>query len=135
MDLKYFDAFEGVWMDISGQPGASLEYNDVSGWVTTGGYKKYIAKLNQDSTNPPVAIILENTLGFEPNWSYYDAGIYGFDWDEDFNPDKCIIYLGPTANSNKPMWITYNDIFNITLNTENQNSRIIDTTLEIRYYN
>ncbi len=37
-------------------------------------YKVYTAVLTQTSTNPPVATILENTLGFVPVWSYTGFG-------------------------------------------------------------
>ena len=77
MNLKYFDAIDGIWLDISGQPGASLEYDEASGWVTSGGYKKYVAQISQVSTDPPVAIVLENTLGFIPDWQYSVSGVYG----------------------------------------------------------
>ena len=73
MNLKYYDAIEGAWLDVSGNTGSGLEY-DGSGWVTTGGYKKYVAQINQSSTDAPVAIILENTLGFTPTWEYNEIG-------------------------------------------------------------
>ena len=39
-----------------------------------GVYKVYTAVLTQTGTNPPVATILENTLGFVPGWSYTGFG-------------------------------------------------------------
>lgn len=135
MNLKYFDAIEGVWLDISGQPGASLEYDaETSGWVTSGGYKKYVIQISQSGTNDPVVIVLENTLGFEPNWTRYDAGIYGFDWDGDFNSDKCAAYF-TTLKENKQIYLRYNEEYNISLKTSETDDQLVDNTFELRYYN
>lgn len=135
MNLKYFEQIEGEWTDISGQPGASLEYSaDVSGWVATGGYKKYIAQITQSSSDAPTAIVLENTLGFAPTWEYNSSGVYGFDWDVDFDSSKCLNYLSPT-NNGRVIWIQYNDAYDITLKSDGGDDLIYQTTLEIRYYN
>ena len=133
MNLKYFDAIEGAWNDVSGNTGSGLEY-DGSGWVTTGGYKKYVAQITQSSTDAPVAIVLENTLGFTPDWKYDSNGVYGFDWDGDFNTEKCINYLSPT-HSGKVIWIDYLSTYDITLQSQDGDGYITQTTLEIRYYN
>lgn len=134
MDLKYFDAIDGAWYDVSGNTGSGLEY-DGSGWITTGGYKKYVAQITQSSTDAPVAIVLENTLGFTPLWEYNDVGIYGFNFEDyDFNPDKCISYLSPT-HAGKVIWIDYLSTYDITLQSQDGDGYITQTTLEIRYYN
>ena len=134
MILKSFDFFSCAWVDISGQPGSSLEYDEVSGWVTSGGYKKYIAQITQISGDAPVAIVLENTLGFEPVWEYSASGVYGFNWDGDFDSTKCLNYLSPT-NNGRLIWIQYEDAYDITLKSDGGDDLIIQTTLEIRYYN
>lgn len=136
MNLKYFENIDGVWLDVSGQTGASLEYNEVSGWVTSGGYKKYIAQITQSETEPPTAVILENTLGFVPTWQYSKEGTYGFNFvDYDFNSDKCIFYLGCNFSGDGFIWIEYNQEYEITLKSSKGDGKIIQTTLEIRYYN
>ena len=38
------------------------------------GYKTYVALLSQAETDPPVATVLENTLGGTVVWTYYDVG-------------------------------------------------------------
>ncbi len=43
---------------------------------TTNGIKVYRALLTQSGTNPPVATVLENTLGGTPVWSRVAAGLY-----------------------------------------------------------
>ena len=134
MNLKYFENIDGSWIDISGQPGASIEYDEASGWVTSPGYKKYVAQITQSSTDAPVPIVLENTLGFVPNWEYSASGVYGFDWDIDFNPDRCLNYLSPT-HSGKLIWIDYLDAYDITLKSDDGDGVITQVTIEIRYYN
>lgn len=133
MNLKYFENINGEWLDITGQPGAALEY-DGSGWVTSGGYKKYIAQITQSGSDAPVAIVLENTLGFTPSWEYDSSGVYGFNWDGDFVADNCLNYLSPTHNG-KVIWIDYLDTYDITLKSQDGDGIITTTTLEIRYYN
>lgn len=135
MDLKYFDSIDGAWYDVSGNVGASLEYNDVSGWVTTGGYKKYVAQITQSGTDAPSTIVLENTLGFNPVWEYDSNGVYGFNWDGDFNNIKCINYVSMNYYTDSITWVEYDQAYNITLKTSKGDNNIYQTTLEIRYYN
>ena len=133
MVLKYFDIYTGEWTDIiSEDTGSTLEYNTETGWEIMKGYKKYIAQLTQIGSDVPTAIVLENTLGFIPDWKYDSAGVYGFDWDVDFNSDKCAILIYNTID--KPIEIAYNNTYNITL-LSGSNGYITSATIEIRYYN
>jgi len=134
MDLKSFDFLQGTWLDISGQPGAALEYNDVSGWVVGSGYKSYVAQLSQVGSNDPTAIVLQNNLGFVPDWKRDSGGIYGFDWDVDFDSDKCAIYLSPLFEF-KAFYFNYNAQYDVSLYTASGDDYINKTTIEIRYYN
>ena len=134
MNLKYFENIDGSWVDISGQPGASLEY-DGSGWVTTTGkYKVYVAQLSQSSTDDPSAIVLENTLGFIPEWKRSGNGVYGFDWDVDFDSTKAVIYISPLY-LNKDFYFDYEADYDITIYSASNDNYISKTTFEIRYYN
>lgn len=137
MNLKYFDNINGEWLDISGQPGASLEYDaETSGWVTSGGYKKYVAIISQVGTDDPIVIVLENTLGFEPDWKRDSAGIYGFDFvGYDFFYEKCTAIISQYYPDNNITWITYEDIYQITVKTSKGDDYIRKQTVEIRYYN
>lgn len=45
-------------------------------WRYYQPYKSYIALVTQSSTNAPVAVVLYNTLGFTPVWTYTSAGLY-----------------------------------------------------------
>lgn len=44
--------------------------------VSGVSYKKYVALLTQVGSNPPTAVILENTLGGIPVWTYSTNGTY-----------------------------------------------------------
>lgn len=132
MNLKLFDINEGLWIDVSGTPGASLEYNDVSGWVVGSGYKSYVAQLSQTGSDIPTAIVLENNLGFIPDWKYDSTGIYGFDWDVDFDYTKCFIFF--TNGISKSIWYMFNDVYDVSIRTDNDNW-IENASFELRYYN
>ena len=54
-----------VLQKLSGQSGDSRPY------------KVYTALLTQTGTNAPVATVLENTLGYEPIYTYGNVGNYG----------------------------------------------------------
>jgi hypothetical protein len=52
MIIKYFDEFEGVWINISGATGSSLEY-DGSGWTSTPEFRVLIGTISQTGTDAP----------------------------------------------------------------------------------
>ena len=62
MIIKYFDEFNGQWLDITGTTGTTLTYNDASGWV--GVPNKIIrANISQVGTDAPTIDEFENTTG------------------------------------------------------------------------
>ncbi len=56
-------------------------------------YKVYTAILNQSSTNAPVPIILENTLGGTITWTRSLAGNYVGTLTGAFTEDKTVIFI------------------------------------------
>jgi hypothetical protein len=52
MIIKYFDEFEGVWIDISGETGSTLEY-DGSGWTSTPEFRVLIGTISQAGASAP----------------------------------------------------------------------------------
>ena len=52
MIIKYFDEFEGTWIDISGATGSTLEY-DGSGWTSTPEYRVLIGTISQTGSSAP----------------------------------------------------------------------------------
>jgi len=82
--------------------GTSSQYLMADGSVTTSSpqalpYKVYTAKLTQSGTNPPTALILENTLGGVPTFSRISAGYYAMTLAGTFNTLKTVC-LGSFAN-------------------------------------
>jgi hypothetical protein len=62
MIIKYFDEFNGQWLDITGTTGTTLTYNDASGWV--GVPNKVIkGNISQTGTSDPTIDFFENTTG------------------------------------------------------------------------
>jgi len=109
------------------------------------GYKVYTALLSQIGTNPPTAIVLENTIG-DINFTYNGIGIYGVNSDGLFTENKTVNTLDQTANiyvgddSLYYIYVINQDVNNITLITLDNGINSIDTVLEkklieIRVYN
>ena len=149
MNLKYFDNIDGIWIDISGQPGASLEY-DVSGWVSTGGYKRYVAIVNQSGTSDPVVTELENTL--DPTIYIYrnEASAYiisseagAFTADKTFFNNDSYLPVDVSNSDQKFIKITRSDQYNLLIKTyqisgtswTEVDSLLVDYKIEIRVYN
>jgi hypothetical protein len=62
MIIKYFDEFEGQWLDITGATGTTLQYNDASGWVGVSN-KVIKGNISQVGTSDPTIDFFENTTG------------------------------------------------------------------------
>ena len=62
MILKFFDDFDGIWKDVSGNTGSTLQ-KSASGWDTSQGYVYLSLLLSQDGTNNPDVVELDNTIG------------------------------------------------------------------------
>lgn len=80
MVIKFFDEFNGVWADITGTTGTTLQYDDVSGWVGVGN-KIIRGNISQTGTNAPTIDIFENTTGATLSTSRTTTGIYRIDSD------------------------------------------------------
>jgi hypothetical protein len=80
MIIKYFDEFEGQWLDITGATGTTLQYNDASGWV--GVPNKVIrGNISQTGTSAPTIDIFENTTGATLTTSRTTNGQYRINSD------------------------------------------------------
>jgi hypothetical protein len=75
MIIKYFDEFEGQWLDITGTTGTTLQYNDASGWVGVDN-KVIKGNISQVGTNTPTINIFENTTGATLTPYYSNVGEY-----------------------------------------------------------
>jgi hypothetical protein len=78
MIIKYFDEFNGEWIDITGTTGTTLQFNDASGW--TGVPNQVIrGHISQDSTSAPTIVLFENTTGATLTTSRSTDGQYRID--------------------------------------------------------
>ena len=107
-------------------------------------YRVYTALLTQISTNPPTAIVLENTIG-QVWWSYTSVGKYQINSDRLFPIDKTYLHCEnvfgtqwnknqfPTLEeSNQPNTLT---ITNWDYTISDVSDGINKALIEIRVYN
>lgn len=77
MIIKYFDEFDGEWIDITGTTGQSLEYS-ASGWTQTSksAYKSFIGEMNQSGGSDPTITTFFNNTGATFTIIRDDVGTY-----------------------------------------------------------
>jgi hypothetical protein len=94
MIIKYFDEFEGQWLDITGTTGTTLQYNDASGWV--GVPNKVIkGNISQTGTSAPTIDIFENTTGATLTATRSTVGVYVISSNISiFTSNTMFMYLG-----------------------------------------
>lgn len=106
-------------------------------------YKVYSALLTQTGTNPPVATVLENTLGANITYIRTTNGRYNVNCDATiFNPSKTGLIVGSSCNTlfgqysliynggNNQLFLATSDGGGITMD-----DILYDTLIEIRVYN
>jgi len=108
-----------------------------------GSYKSYVCLLTQSGTNPPVAIVLENSLGvpITPNpWTRQQAGIYLLNAPgivATFPVNKTIVFLNnglsPTMSNNIRWDRVNNDVVQI-IPFQGADSYIVNASFEVRVY-
>lgn len=102
-------------------------------------YKVYTALLTQTGTNPPVATVLENTLGATITWSYQNTGNYRATANLPvFISNKTTSFTSETfaGNINSLVFTTTQMVLNtygITFISEDDS--LLKTPIEIRVYN
>jgi hypothetical protein len=64
MIIKYFDEFNGEYIDLTGTTGQGLEYS-ASGWVTTSknSYRSFVGEINQTGSDDPTITTFFNNTG------------------------------------------------------------------------
>lgn len=107
-------------------------------------YKVYTALLTQEGSNPPTAIVLENTLGGDVVWSYAAPGVYKGTLTGAFPEDKTAMFITSTRwNGDALMFMSLwgGDIPNaVAVETvdfptnTSENDLLYKTTVEIRIY-
>lgn len=70
-------------------------------------YLSYVALMNQNDVDDPIAIVLENTLGFTPIWTRVQEGKYHFVCT--FELGKVVGFVSPTNPGNATLDLSYVD--------------------------
>jgi len=126
----------------------NIPYSSVVSTGSTSNYKIYTALLTQTGTNAPTAIVLENTLGTTPTFTYYPGsgfdpliGVYSIDASDTFIPNKTTVYcanannglilLDPNLGAPNNIYIYSYDITGPSL----ADNILNNTFIEIRVYN
>jgi hypothetical protein len=140
MKIKYFDDFNGTWLDISGTTGTTLQFSDASGWI--GVPNKVIrGNISQDSTSAPTIDIFENTTGATLSTSRSTDGQYTIDSDISLWTASTMyitIANSQTKNIIFTYLIQYNSSTRLDLYSYNGNSlsdnALGNTSFEIKIY-
>jgi hypothetical protein len=143
MIIKFFDEFEGVWIDISGQTGSSLEY-DGSGWTSTPEYRVVIGTISQTGTSAPTINAYRDS-GYLAGLTltYVGTGEYNIESDDDiFDPSLgfwCNFANHSSINSDVVSIQTYIvDVSNLKILTYKSGSLtdeiLLNTPFELRVY-
>lgn len=102
-------------------------------------YKVYTALMTQGGTNPPVATVLENTLGGNITWSYNDVGFYSATLTGAFLLNKTTSTISVTNGDTSLCIVRVNDnqvdLTSRDFSNVPGNGIINNCTLEIRVYN
>lgn len=110
----------------------------------TSTYKVYTALLTQNGVNAPTDVVLENTLGGTPTFTYISIGVYEMTLNGSFNSSKTWVVGGSAdvnagsgslatldirrLNDNIIQLRTYDDFLSA-------DSMLVNTSIEIRIYN
>jgi hypothetical protein len=140
MIIKYFDEFNGQWLDITGTTGTTLTYNDASGWVGVAN-KVIRGNISQVGTSAPTIIELENTTGATLSTSRTNTGIYRIDASETiFKENTMFIIFGNNQikNGEYTFIMQYSDSNTMALFTYEGNTLtdelLGNTSFEIKIY-
>jgi len=140
MIIKYFDEFNGQWLDITGTTGTTLQFNDASGWV--GVPSKVIrGNISQGGNDAPTMNILENTTGATLTTNISYSGCYYIDSDISiFTDNTMFITIGNSQakNGDYKYFINYDSATRVYLFTYDgasfSNNILNNTSFEIKIY-
>ena len=143
MIIKYFDEFEGTWIDISGSTGSTLEFG-ASGWTSTPEYRVLIGTISQTGTDAPTIDAYKDS-GYLAGLTltYVGTGEYNIESDDDiFDPTQgfwCNIANHSSINSDTVSIQTYIvNVSNLKIFTYKggslTNEILLNTPFEMRVY-
>lgn len=132
MIIKYFDEFEGVWYDITGNTGSTLQ-KGVDSWNTTQGYLILSLLVSQTGTDAPTYTELENTTGYTITTDRFSQGVYRITFSgEILSQGKTQIFIQQSDAT--LIQVNRTDINEVTITTSDDGI-LYFTSLEIRIYN
>jgi hypothetical protein len=140
MIIKYFDEFNGQWLDITGTTGTTLQYNDASGWVGISN-KVIKGNISQTGTSAPTIDMFENTTGATITTNRATTGAYRIISDISlFTTNTMFITIGNNQikNGDYTFILRYDDNYTLALFTY-QGATLTDellgnTSFEIKIY-
>ena len=99
MTIKYFDEFEGVWIDITGATGSSLEY-DGSGWTSTPEQWRIEGTIRQTGSTDPDLFIFVNNANVTLTATRSAVGVYNIEANyQIFDTASGLQFLGNQSTS------------------------------------
>lgn len=132
MILKFFDEFDGVWQDISGNTGSTLQ-KSASGWNTSQGYVYLNLLLSQSGTDDPDVVELDNTIGEAYVVERGGAGNYRVNFTNAvLSQGKTMVFI---QQSDAALIQVFRETANIVRIYTNGDDILYFTSLEIRLYN
>lgn len=132
MILKFFDDFDGIWKDVSGNTGSTLQ-KSASGWDTSQGYVYLSLLLSQDGTNDPDVVELDNTIGEAYAVERGGAGNYRVNFTNAvLSQGKTMVFI---QQSDSGIIQAFRETGNIVRIYTSGDDILFFTSLEIRLYN
>ena len=132
MILKFFDDFDGIWKDVSGNTGSTLQ-KSASGWDTSQGYVYLSLLLSQDGTNNPDVVELDNTIGEAYVVERGGAGNYRVNFTNAvLSQGKTMVFI---QQSDASIILVFRESGNIVRIYTSGDDILFFTSLEIRLYN
>jgi hypothetical protein len=132
MIIKYFDEFDGNFIDITGNTGSTLAYG-AEGWTTSQGYLSLIMLISQSGGDDPDLVELENTTGMTVTPVRTAAGDYRLNFSDTLlSQGKTFIMIQQTDTS--PIYANRQDEDTISVTT-NGDDILNFTSFELRIYN
>jgi hypothetical protein len=134
---------DGQTLSDDGMVVSNLTVTGTINGETVVPYKKYVALINQSSTNIPTAIVLENTFSEVPTFSRTSTGVYKLELIDLFTLDKTFIVTGSadvSAGTGDFATVIARrfDEDTITLytydNFTSSDNMLVNTSIEIRVY-
>lgn len=134
--IKYFDDFEGKFYDLSGSTGAYIQYDEVSGWTGTGGYRSYVALVSQSGTSAPIKTVLFNNLDHEMYFEYNTQGSYYLKSPDNTFVEDTFVMMSAGKTGTDIFSHEYIDSQTIEIKTSSGDNDVMSKVcIEVRVYN